>query len=58
VISCVCSLQLDEAESGQQIKVKLEEIQSKFLSTDDAWLEILKFVGFQINVSTIKVLIP
>lgn len=40
---------LDEAESGQQIKVKLEEIQSKFLSTDDAWLEILKFVGFQIN---------
>lgn len=40
---------LDDSESGHQLKMKVDDIKSKFLSTSDACIELLKFVGFQIT---------
>lgn len=43
--------QLDETERGQQIQVKVADMQEKFLGVDSTWLEILRFVDFKDKVS-------
>ncbi|XP_053385823.1 uncharacterized protein LOC123537800 [Mercenaria mercenaria] len=40
---------LDDVGRGQQIQANITDVQGKFLSVDHSWLEILRFVGFQVT---------
>lgn len=44
---------LDDVERGQQIQVKIADLKEKFLSVDNVWLEILRFVEFQVKDSSL-----